>query len=165
MKQLVLIRHAKASHNSLYSHDFDRPLTDRGNQDAFLMAEHFAKKKLSIDKIISSPAFRAKSTAEWFAKSLTIPFNQIVFQPLIYEASTRTLFEIICNLENHWKTVMLVGHNPAFQDIANTLIGKRFFDFPTCAMCGLTFDIENWADLQINSANLVFFETPKEVIP
>jgi len=165
MKQLVLIRHAKASHNALYSHDFNRPLNECGNQEALLMAEHFAKKKLTIDKIISSPACRAKSTAEWFAKSLKIPSNQIVFQPRIYEASTRTLFEIISNLENGWQTVILVGHNPAFQDIAIKLSGKRLFDFPTCTVCGLTFDIEKWADLQINSAKLTFFETPKEFVP
>lgn len=165
MKQLILIRHAKASHNTLYSHDFDRPLTDRGNQDAFMMAEHFAKKNLTIDKIISSPAFRAKSTAEWFAKSLKIPFEQLVFQPLIYEASTRTLFEIISHLENAWQTVILVGHNPAFQDIAIKLLGKHLVDFPTCTVCSLTFNIEKWADLQINSADLTFFEIPKEIIP
>ena len=161
MKQLILIRHAKAVDGSLHLHDFDRVLHKRGERDAAAMGEILAKKNLSIDAFISSPAARTKATSELIATQLNFPLQNIQFQPLIYEASTRTLFQIACELNNDWKTVILVGHNPAFYDLANNLLGKPLIDFPTCTMCGITFNIENWADLQINSGTLDFFETPK----
>ncbi len=161
MKQLILIRHAKAVDGSLHLHDFDRVLSNRGEQEAATMGEKLAHKKLSIDAIISSPAARTKSTAEIIATALNFSLQNLQFQPLIYEASTRTLFQIACELENEWKTVILVGHNPAFYDLASNLLGKPLIDFPTCTVCGINFNIENWADLQINSGKLDFFETPK----
>jgi len=160
MKQLILIRHAKAVADSLHLHDFDRVLHPLGEQDASLMGEKLACKNLTIDAIISSPAARAKSTAQLIATQLNFPLQNIQFQPLIYEASTRRLFQIACDLENEWKTVILVGHNPAFHDLANHLLGKYLSDFPTCAVCALNFEIETWNNLQINSGQLVFFEIP-----
>ena len=161
MKQLILVRHAKAVDGSSYLHDFDRVLSDRGQQEAAIMGEKLVNKNLTIDAIIASPAARTKSTAQLIATQLNFSLQNIQFQPLIYEASTRTLFQIACELNNDWKTVILVGHNPAFHDLANSLLGKYLMDFPTCTVCGISFNIENWADLQINSGELMFFETPK----
>jgi phosphohistidine phosphatase len=162
MKQLILIRHAKAVSDSLYVHDFERILHGRGEQDAPIMGSKLADKNLLIDAMISSPAYRAKSTAELIATAIDFPLKNIQFQPLIYEASTRRLFQIACELNDDWKTVILIGHNPAFYDLASSLLGKPLIDFPTCAVCGLTFNIEKWADLQLNSGELAFFETPKD---
>lgn len=161
MKQLILIRHAKAVADSLHAHDFDRVLQERGECDASRMGEILVKKNLSIDALIASPAARTKATAELIATQLNFPLQHLQFQPLIYEASTRTLFQITCELNDDWKTVILVGHNPAFHDLASHLLGKYLSDFPTCAVCALNFDIEKWSDLQINSGQLAFFETPK----
>lgn len=161
MKQLILIRHAKAVSDLLHTHDFDRILHNHGEQEVSIMGSKLANKNLSIDAIISSPAARAKSTAELIATSIHFPLQNIQFQPLIYEASTRRLFQIASELNNEWKTVILVGHNPASYDLANNLLGKHLLDFPTCTICGLNLNIEQWTDLQLKIAELAFFETPK----
>lgn len=57
MKQLILIRHAKAVDDSLHLHDFERLLHSRGEQDAAMMGSLLADKNLSINAMISSPAF------------------------------------------------------------------------------------------------------------
>ncbi len=66
MKTLLLVRHAKSSWNDLTLSDFDRPLNDRGKDDAPQMAKRIKDKKIKIDLFISSPAKRAKKTANIF---------------------------------------------------------------------------------------------------
>jgi phosphohistidine phosphatase len=161
MKQLILIRHAKAVAGSVHLHDFDRVLQERGEQEANIMGKILAQKNKSIDAFISSPAARTKATSELIATHLNFSPQHLQFQPLIYEASTRTLFQIVTELNNDWKTVILVGHNPAFHDLASYLLGTRLFDFPTCTICGLSFNFKQWDNLQANSAQLTFFETPR----
>ena len=67
MKTLILVRHAKSSHSFGFSSDFDRPLNDRGFREASEMGKKLFKKKILIDQFVSSPALRAKTTAELFA--------------------------------------------------------------------------------------------------
>lgn len=69
MKTVILIRHAKSSWDSGVANDFDRPLNERGKHDAPMMAKRLADKKIKIDAFISSPAKRAKKTAEEFAEA------------------------------------------------------------------------------------------------
>ena len=67
-KQLLLIRHAKSSWDDFSINDFDRPLNERGKKDAPVMAKRLLDKGIAIDAFISSPAKRAKKTAEIIAK-------------------------------------------------------------------------------------------------
>ena len=62
-KQLYLIRHAKSSWAQPALADFDRPLNKRGKMNAPLMAGRFAERGISPQRIVSSPAKRAKKTA------------------------------------------------------------------------------------------------------
>lgn len=162
MKQLILVRHAKAVDGSLHSHDFDRVLHERGTRDAAIMGKILANKNLNIDALISSPAIRAKATAELLATHLNFPLHHLQFQPLIYEADSGTLFKVVCELNDHWKTVILVGHNPAFYNLANSLLTTSLTNFPTCAICGITLQIDKWVDLQLHAGQLAFFDTPKK---
>ena len=66
MKTLLLIRHAKSSWDNLQLSDFERPLNDRGKNDAPLMAKRVKERKIKIERFISSPAKRAKKTAAIF---------------------------------------------------------------------------------------------------
>ena len=68
MKCLLLVRHAKSSWDDFSIKDFDRPLNDRGKKDAPMMAKRLIKKEINIDAFISSPAKRARKTAEAFLK-------------------------------------------------------------------------------------------------
>ncbi|MEZ4856136.1 MAG: phosphoglycerate mutase family protein [Gelidibacter sp.] len=65
MKTLVLIRHAKSS----WSHglqDVDRPLSDRGFNDANLLSNEFKTLNFIPDSVFSSPANRALTTCAIF---------------------------------------------------------------------------------------------------
>ncbi len=73
MKQLTLIRHAKSSWSDLSRGDFDRPLNARGLRDAPRMGAHLKEAGLApVDRIVSSPALRARTTAECIAEALGV---------------------------------------------------------------------------------------------
>jgi phosphohistidine phosphatase len=64
MKTLFLIRHAKSSWDDIALPDKDRSLNDRGRRDAPKMGKRLAKRNVTPDLILSSPARRALTTAE-----------------------------------------------------------------------------------------------------
>ncbi|MGZ5287079.1 MAG: SixA phosphatase family protein, partial [Flavisolibacter sp.] len=69
MKTLLLVRHAKSSWDTPGMKDFDRPLNERGKQDAPEMAKRISDKGINIDLFVSSTAKRAKKTAQYFAET------------------------------------------------------------------------------------------------
>ena len=69
MKKLTLIRHGKSSWNYDVS-DRDRPLLERGINDAYLVAS--ALKEPVVDAVFSSPANRALHTCNIFLRVLNI---------------------------------------------------------------------------------------------
>ena len=78
-KTLLLIRHAKSSWDISNLNDFERPLNDRGKKDAPAMAKRLLHKKISIDAFVSSPAKRAKKTAELFCQEYGKKDDDIIF--------------------------------------------------------------------------------------
>ena len=72
MKTLYLIRHAKSDRSIGELSDIDRPLNQRGYNDAHKMSLILKDKKIIPDLIISSPAIRALSTALIFCRNLNI---------------------------------------------------------------------------------------------
>src|SRR6266480_3652337 len=69
MKTLLLLRHAKSSKEDPGLRDFDRPLNERGVMDARLVGDFIRQQKIQPDLIISSPAERARQTADLVLKA------------------------------------------------------------------------------------------------
>src|SRR5688572_3953353 len=86
MKTVLLVRHAKSSWDDISLSDFERPLNDRGKKKPPEMAERLLKKDIAIDAILSSPARRAKKTAEAFAKAYKKNKEDVIRIPSLYEA-------------------------------------------------------------------------------
>ncbi|MDX6498298.1 MAG: phosphohistidine phosphatase [Blastocatellia bacterium] len=63
MKTLLLLRHAKSSKDDPSLIDFDRPLNERGKNDAQLIGKYIRQQRIKADFVVSSPAERARQTA------------------------------------------------------------------------------------------------------
>ncbi|MBK6712098.1 MAG: histidine phosphatase family protein [Chloroflexi bacterium] len=72
MKTLLVLRHAKSSWSNDFLSDHQRPLNDRGKQDAPRMGRLLRDEELTPDLIITSSAERALSTAELVALKLRL---------------------------------------------------------------------------------------------
>ena len=88
MKTLLLVRHAKSSRNEPALQDKDRPLNNRGKRDAPKMGKRLAKREVTPDLILSSPAKRALKTAQLIAKKLDYKLQDIVVDERLYARRT-----------------------------------------------------------------------------
>jgi phosphohistidine phosphatase len=169
MKSLYLLRHAKSSWKDPGLNDHDRPLNKRGRQTAKMMAAYFRRAKIAPDLVICSTAVRAQQTLDPIIKATKKP-PKIVLVRGIHEGAQRTLWEQLWNLPESAKSVLLIGHNPALQDLAlelahtdlNKLLSSAGGKFPTGAMASFRFD-GAWKALAPQGALLASFITPKSI--
>jgi phosphohistidine phosphatase len=161
MKTLLLIRHAKSSWDNSILSDFERPLNERGKQDAPMMAKRIKENKIKIDSFISSPAKRAKKTAEFFMKEYEQKEKKLILIPSLYEASENDFFHAIENLNDKDDTVALFSHNPGITDFINTLECSPVYNMPTCAVYALEIKTKHWKDFKDAKKKFLFFDSPK----
>lgn len=160
MKTLYILRHAKSSWDNPDLADFDRPLNSRGLNAARFMGELIFKRNLQPQVIVSSPAKRAKQTAV-FVKEIAEIKSPIIFDEKIYEASSRTLFNLVLEFDDKYESVLLVGHNPGLEDLVRILT-RQTVVLPTAALSKISLGIESWAKISVGCGNLDFLIRPKE---
>jgi phosphohistidine phosphatase len=163
MKTVLLIRHAKSSWENFTIPDFERPLNDRGKKDAPKMAERIYSRGIGIDTFISSPAKRAKKTAEIFAKKFEVKKDDIVFVPDLYHAGDKTYYEVIKNAPGKSKTIAIFSHNPGITDFANSLTTTHIDNMPTCSVFAVKADIKEWKEFETSPKEFYFFDFPKSM--
>jgi phosphohistidine phosphatase len=154
MKKLLLIRHAKATHDTDYS-DFERPLKKSGIKDAEMMALRIKSQSFTPQIIFSSPSLRTKATADIFAEHLSV--RKIQSDKAIYEASEEDLLDIINDFPDQYDFIALVGHNPAISQMLYHLTGQ-IKDVPPCAVAVIDFDFDKWELISRNTGNLVHYD-------
>jgi phosphohistidine phosphatase len=147
MKTLFLVRHAKSSWARPDLADFDRPLNARGERDAPEMGRRLARAGVRPARMITSPAVRARMTAEAIAKALGYPVGRIVAEERLYGADVPTWLEVIGSLPGTEAAVMLVGHNPGITELANRLGTETVDNVPTCGIVTLDYDTASWRDV------------------
>ncbi len=161
MKTLLLVRHAKSSWDDPALGDRARPLNDRGRRDALKMGARLARRGVRPDLILSSPATRARATAESIAGELGYERGRIAADERLYAADPDQLLAVIRQFDDAAKCVLLVGHNPEL-----TALAHRFADtiahMPTCAVAEFTFDASSWTDVGRSRPLGVTFERPKD---
>lgn len=161
MRTLYLTRHAKSSWNDSLMDDFHRPLNDRGERDAPFMARVFKERGEPVDRLVSSTALRAITTAKMFAKALGVKDGDIKPDKGIYLAPTEMLLRTVNLLSNDWQRVMLFGHNPGFTDLAEYISDAGIGEMTTCATVRIDFAIDNWEEVSMGLGTLVWHDFPK----
>ncbi len=161
MKTVFFIRHAKSSWENPGLSDIERPLNKRGLRDAPFMAKLIKGKNIKPDKLISSPANRAYTTAQYFSTELNIPEQAIVIRKEIYHAYPEEVLRIIRNLDDNDSVIFLFGHNPCFTSLANRFSNEYIPNVPTCGIVKVEAKVEKWGDFE-KHGKLKAFHFPKE---
>ncbi|MFT4663562.1 MAG: phosphohistidine phosphatase [Polaribacter sp.] len=164
MKIIYLTRHAKSSWSDGTLRDFDRPLNGRGKRDAPFMANLIKGKGILPDRLISSPANRAITTAGHFAEALGIDPANIEKKQDIYEAYPETLHEIVTSINDDLNTVFLFGHNPGFTSYANRYASEYIPNMPTCSIVCLSSSAESWSKIDPSNTKVTAFFYPKQYL-
>jgi phosphohistidine phosphatase len=162
LKTLFLIRHAKSSWDEPQLADNERPLNDRGRRDARKMSMIVAKRHVRPDAILSSPAVRARTTAETFAGALGFAVREVALLDCLYAASASAVLDVVQSLSDRVKTAMVFGHNPGFTDLANRL-SPGIGEMPTCAVLELAFGTKSWSAIGTTLPRSATLTRPKQL--
>ena len=120
MRRLILFRHAKAEPRAAGGDDFDRPLAERGREDAALVGQALAKAGLAPDMALISPARRAAET--WICAKEAFPRIRAELDRNLYNAGPEEVRESIERVADRSNTLMVVGHNPGLHELAVELL-------------------------------------------
>lgn len=160
-KLLYLIRHAKSDWSVNGQKDFDRELNSRGYNDAPRMGRKLYDLNVKPDIIISSPAARAKLTAELIAEQIKYETDKIIFEEEIYEASVRTLLAVINTIDDQFASAAIFGHNPGLTYLAEYLTKKTIGNIPTCGVVEISFKLDSWKEISGDLGKMNWFIYPK----
>ena len=134
---LILLRHGKSDWSG-HEADIDRPLAKRGRRQAPEAGRWLATHVDRIDLAVVSTAERARATWDLVSAELG-ERPETRHDENAYGASVGGLLDIIRSLGEGLGTVVLVGHNPGLEDLAETLIGDRI-PLPTSALAVIDLD-------------------------
>jgi phosphohistidine phosphatase len=172
MLDLLLLRHAKSSWDDPGLDDSDRPLNIRGRRAAQAMGRVLASLGLVPALVLCSPARRARDTWAIAAGELKSG-SRLIIAPALYDFGDGTaLCDAIRTQGGSATPLLIVGHNPALEELALRLAGAGSKDmrarmarkFPTAALAQLRFDIAGWDDLADGRGSLERFIRPSDIM-
>lgn len=158
MRELILLRHAHAEPAAPGQDDIDRALSREGQAEAEAAGLWLKQNGFMPDRIVCSPARRARETLEQVL--LAIGYVEQRQDARIYEATPGTLMQV-ADEHRDLGRVLLVGHNPGFEQIAALLNSGQSGDFrgmPAGAIAVLRLPVE--AELEPGIAELAAFWWP-----
>lgn len=161
MKTLTLIRHAKSAWDDPGIPDLDRPLNERGQRDALVLAGLLKHLDLRPDRVLASPARRCRETVDAIAREAGAITARLQFDSTLYEAEWTTLLELIQSQGDPVRDLWLCGHNPGLVDLFNRLSSSPLAKMPTCTFARLGFPVERWNVIQTAKGQLTLLLTPK----
>lgn len=160
MKTLILVRHGKSSWEYSVG-DKDRPLSQRGINDAHLVSDNFNEQSIPIDATFSSPANRALHTSMIFIRQLYFPLDKFRVVNELYDFSGEYVLQFVKELDADLNTVLIFGHNHAFTHIANSLGNTYIDNVPTSGLVQLEFDTKDWKSITKGNTKQTIF--PKQL--
>jgi phosphohistidine phosphatase len=122
-RTLVILRHAKAAWPDGVP-DEQRPLAERGRRDAPVAGRWLQANVAPLDHVVRSPAVRVEQTWDLVSAELTATPETEVDRRLYAEPVSR-LIQLIRELPDGARTVLLLGHNPELSGLASALSGEE----------------------------------------
>lgn len=156
MKKLIMVRHGKSSWEYDVA-DKDRPLKERGINDAHLVSKTFLKDRPIIDYIFSSPANRALHTAMIFSRNLKFDLQKVQIVDDLYDFSGSSVQSFVESLDDRLGNVMIFGHNYAFTNLANSWGDQYIENVTTSGLVEIRFETKNWESISNGKTEQVIF--------
>jgi phosphohistidine phosphatase len=168
MRRLLLLRHAKAAWPP-GTLDLDRPLAKRGQDAALVMGNYLKGEGLVPDLALVSSARRTQET--WERIEPVLGDIEIRQDGRIYEAPVGRLLDVVREVEPGIRTLLMIGHNPGFEELAKLLIGEGEMDhvlrlgqkYPTAGLAVIDFPLESWGEVKAKAGRLERFVTPQSL--
>lgn len=166
-RKLLVVRHAKSAWPAGVP-DRLRPLGPRGLRDAPRMGQRIRELVGTVDVVVVSPSQRTQETWALMNEELGHA-GHVVIDPRVYDAWGAHMLDLVQELPQDARSVMILGHEPGVSELVLSLAGSARDDmrslvatkFPTCAVALLSAE-RPWADFAPGCAVLEAFTTPKD---
>jgi phosphohistidine phosphatase len=158
-KVLYLVRHAKAEPQQYEKKDYDRNLDPQGEREAVAMGKALKDRAEVPDLVLASSAARTAQTANLMLSQLPNPGTLRLMDEL-YQTGVGAMLKLLNQVDRNHQAVMLVGHNPSISLALQQFAGPLQPDMPTCSVVKITFNINDWPELNWQSGEVVFFDYP-----
>jgi phosphohistidine phosphatase len=168
MRQVWLLRHAKSSWDDPTLADQDRPLAPRGMREAATMASYLASVE-PPSVVLCSAGLRARQTLAAVLPSLGFPL-EVGIEPTLYTFDADVVIERLRRLDDVLTSIMVVGHNPAFEETALRLSADGELrtrietKFPTAALATIDMPDTSWRSMREGAGTLARFVVPKDLV-
>jgi phosphohistidine phosphatase len=166
-RRLILLRHAKALKSAPGESDFDRALAERGAADAAKIGAFLTRHRLVPDRVVVSPALRARDTWNHLARNCpAAPAPS--YEPRLYDAKAGAILAV-AKESSDAAAVLIVGHNPGLHELAVLLIASGDVEtrerlqenLPTAGLVVIDFALDAWDKLHPRSGRLELFVEPR----
>jgi phosphohistidine phosphatase len=111
--------------------------------------------------IVSSPAARALATAELVQAE--VPGAELRTDEGFYNAYGSELVSAVLQFPDEFDAVLVVGHNPGFEELVDELTDSYKTVLKTCSLAVVRLDVEKWADIELGSGKLIAVHHPREL--
>ena len=141
VRRLIVMRHAKSSWKDPNLDDHERPLNNRGREDAPMVADAIFDRGWIPDLILVSSSKRTLQTLEGMSHRMgKAPFE---VRSGIYHATVIDLMEELEDMLDNG-TTMIIGHNPGSEILVNHLSGE-WHTMPTATAVLLLHSGSSWS--------------------
>lgn len=159
MRRLILFRHGKSDWDADYGADHERPLNERGKRAATTMGLLLRDLGEAPDRIVSSTAVRAESTAE-LARISGGWSGPLELDDALYGASPEGALAVAAARGGDAERLMLVGHEPTWSMLATHLTGGSIA-VRTGSIIGIDLSMGGWAQAPQTRGTLAYALHPR----
>lgn len=144
--KLILLRHAKSAWDTDAPSDHERPLNKRGRRDAPRIAAKLVELGWVPERVYSSDSTRTEQTWDRMKDALAAGSSpEVSFSRELYHAGLDEIREQLSEGADEAETIMVIGHNPGWEDAAEALTGKSI-RMTTCNAVLLSTKAEDWSE-------------------
>jgi phosphohistidine phosphatase len=127
------------------------------------MGKLLRDEKITPEIIISSTAERARKTAEGVAHASAYG-GKIILKKSLYAAGPEAYIEALHGILNEYSIAMIVGHNPAIEELVELLTGETHL-MPTCSLASIKLNVDKWLEVNNHSkGKLVDIWLPRDLV-
>ena len=160
-RTLFLVRHAKALDSSHGQKDFDRELSQVGRASVLRMGKNLYNLYPNPERIVSSPALRALDSALILAEQMHFSTDKVETLDDLYEATVRSLFKLVNELESRYHSVMVVAHNPAISYFAEYLTNEEVGNMIPGGVVLLRIENREWSEISAGNCDFIKYHEPE----
>ena len=112
--------------------------------------------------IVSSPAVRAKLTAQSIAEAMDFPPRDIEWEDDVYHATPETLLAILRQTNDKHQSLMIVGHNPGLTEFQNRISSEAIENIVTAGIVSVLLEVKTWSEaMLLSKAKQLWYDYPK----